>query len=337
MVLNAKNTIFDTPTKKQQLIMAKKIFYVVTFVLVATTSLFAQDNVGVGTLNPHPSSVLDLSSNNKGVLIPRVTTTQRLAIATPAQGLLVYDTNFNQFWYFDGTQWVAAIGPQGPAGPQGVAGAPGTPGPQGPAGNDGAPGAAGAPGAVGPQGPAGPQGVQGPAGVAGAPGPAGTPGATGATGATGPQGPAGSSGIIQRFHSYSTSSRTNVTSTTLVVQPGLTQTFTVTGTTTVLVLASIGAITTVNNGFIEYALVDAVVHYNGSPLTNGGWNRFSIVNSDLSNSLNTTSINTVFTVPAGTHTIDLRTARQAGSVPVNIGGNSLTDVNVGELTILLLN
>jgi hypothetical protein len=231
--LNAKNTIFDTPTKKQQLIMAKKIFYVVTFMVVAATSLFAQDNVGVGTLNPHPSSVLDLSSNNKGVLIPRVTTVQRLAIATPAQGLLVYDTNFNQFWYFDGTQWVAAIGPQGPAGPQGVAGAAGTPGPQGPAGNDGAPGATGVPGAVGPQGPAGPQGVQGPAGVAGA------PGAPGAPGATGPQGPAG---VGRKFFVCGTNAATT-TSPTFSQIPQMTLTFTPSGSTVLINFSASGTYT----------------------------------------------------------------------------------------------
>lgn len=227
MVLNAKNTIFDTPTKKQQLIMAKKIFYVVTFMVVAATSLFAQDNVGVGTLNPHPSSVLDLSSNNKGVLIPRVTTVQRLAIATPAQGLLVYDTNFNQFWYFDGTQWVAAIGPQGPqgpAGPQGVAGAAGAPGPQGPAGNDGAPGA------VGPQGPAGAIGPQGPAG------------ATGATGATGPAGPQGPAGTANKYFVRGTTSATT-TSATFSQIPQMSLTFTPASSTILINFSASGTYT----------------------------------------------------------------------------------------------
>ncbi len=118
----------------------KKIFLSVKiafFVLV----LQAQDNVGIGTLTPHPSSILELNANTKGLLMTRVTSAERNAIVSPARGLLVYDTDTDNFWFFDGTQWVQAIGPQGPVGPQG------------PAGNDGAPG------------PAGPTGPQGPAGV----------------------------------------------------------------------------------------------------------------------------------------------------------------------------
>jgi hypothetical protein len=41
-------------------------------------------------------------------------------------------------------------------------------------------------------------------------------------------------------------------------------------------------------------------------------------------------------LPAGTHTIDLRTARLNGNTPVDIGGNAVTDVNPGELTLLIL-
>jgi hypothetical protein len=63
--------------------------------------------------------------------------TQRNAIVNPARGLLVYDTDYDNFWFFDGTRWVMAIGPQGPAGPQGPQG---IAGPQGLPGNDGAPG-----------------------------------------------------------------------------------------------------------------------------------------------------------------------------------------------------
>jgi len=144
-----------------------------------------------------------LSASDKGFLVPRMSTAQRTAIASPAQGLLVYDTDDNQFWYFDGTVWVQAVGQQGPTGPQGPAGpagADGATGPQGPAGADGANGADGATGATGPQGPAGVNGTNGADGATGATGPQGPAGADGAngadgaTGATGPQGPAGANG-----------------------------------------------------------------------------------------------------------------------------------------------
>lgn len=61
--------------------------------------------VGINNLTPNVSSMLDITSTNKGVLIPRMTSFQRLAIPTPATGLMVYETTTNQFFYFDGTVW----------------------------------------------------------------------------------------------------------------------------------------------------------------------------------------------------------------------------------------
>jgi hypothetical protein len=52
------------------------------------------------------SSILDISSTTLGLLIPRMTTGNRNAIATPATGLLVYDTSLNLFYYYNGTAWV---------------------------------------------------------------------------------------------------------------------------------------------------------------------------------------------------------------------------------------
>ena len=52
-----------------------------------------------------PSAILDVKSTTRGMLTPRMTSAQRGAIASPAAGLLVYDTNTNTFWFFDGTQW----------------------------------------------------------------------------------------------------------------------------------------------------------------------------------------------------------------------------------------
>ena len=67
---------------------------------LATAYASAQDNVGVGTTTPDPSAALDITANNKGVLVPRLTTVQRLAIATPANGLMVYDVNEGCFFYY---------------------------------------------------------------------------------------------------------------------------------------------------------------------------------------------------------------------------------------------
>ena len=51
------------------------------------------------------SAVLEVSSTTKGFLPPRMTTTQKNAIATPASGLVVYDTTTNKLACYNGTTW----------------------------------------------------------------------------------------------------------------------------------------------------------------------------------------------------------------------------------------
>jgi len=119
------------------------------------------------------------------------------------------------------------------------------------------------------------------------------------------------------------------------LQPGLTQTFTLANPASAIIWASIGARTTSTTSG-AYANVDAIIYLDGNFLPNGGWNRFSTVNG-ASNAFNAVAINTMVALAAGSHTIELRTLRLAGStVSVDIGGNASTDVNPGELTILVL-
>ena len=75
------------------------------FCMILTTNVFAQ--VGIGTTTPHPSSVLDVSSTTQGMLTPRLTTAQRIAIASPADGLMVYDTDLKSFFHYNSstTSW----------------------------------------------------------------------------------------------------------------------------------------------------------------------------------------------------------------------------------------
>ena len=51
--------------------------------------------IGIGTTTPDASTALEVVSTSKGVLIPRMTLAQKGAIATPATGLLVYQTDGN--------------------------------------------------------------------------------------------------------------------------------------------------------------------------------------------------------------------------------------------------
>jgi hypothetical protein len=52
--------------------------------------------------------LLEVKSTSKGILIPRMTLTQRNAITTPATGLMIYQTNNTPgFYYYDGSKWTA--------------------------------------------------------------------------------------------------------------------------------------------------------------------------------------------------------------------------------------
>jgi hypothetical protein len=82
----------------------KKIILFAFISIMATTS-FAQNNVGIGTTSPNTSAILDLSSTTKGLLIPRMTTAQRTAIASAATGLLVFDTDTKTIWAYEGAAW----------------------------------------------------------------------------------------------------------------------------------------------------------------------------------------------------------------------------------------
>lgn len=55
--------------------------------------------------NNNASAILDVVSTTKGFLPPRMTTTQKNAIATPAAGLVVYDTDTNKLCCYNGTTW----------------------------------------------------------------------------------------------------------------------------------------------------------------------------------------------------------------------------------------
>jgi hypothetical protein len=65
----------------------------------------SESRVGIGTTAPDASAKLQLDSTTKGFLPPRMTTTQRDAIATPATGLRIYNTTTNTNDTYNGTVW----------------------------------------------------------------------------------------------------------------------------------------------------------------------------------------------------------------------------------------
>ncbi|MFV8340732.1 ice-binding family protein [Flavobacterium sp. LB3P21] len=69
--------------------------------LFLLTPIFVGAQVGIGTFYPDPSSLLELFSNNKGLLVPRMTSSERDLVVTPAVGLLIYNTSTSTFNFFD--------------------------------------------------------------------------------------------------------------------------------------------------------------------------------------------------------------------------------------------
>ncbi len=85
----------------------KQVMLLFTMVLSLHNS-FSQ-SVGIGTATPNASAKLDIASTTQGLLVPRMTTSQRFAIDNPANGLLVYDIDYNQLHHYTGTGWTAIL------------------------------------------------------------------------------------------------------------------------------------------------------------------------------------------------------------------------------------
>ena len=93
----------------------KKILTAIDFIRIAmifTIICFAiavhAQSVAINTdgTTANTSAMLDVKSSDKGMLTPRMTTVQRTAIVAPANGLFVYDTDTQSFWYYSGAGWV---------------------------------------------------------------------------------------------------------------------------------------------------------------------------------------------------------------------------------------
>jgi hypothetical protein len=82
-----------------------------TLIVLLSLGLFAQVGINTDNSTPDGSAMLDVKSTTKGMLIPRMDSTQRVAIATPATGLLVYQTDGTDgFYFYNGTEWVSLNG-----------------------------------------------------------------------------------------------------------------------------------------------------------------------------------------------------------------------------------
>ncbi len=85
--------------------MTKGILFIVGMIL--TFQVLAQ--TGIGTTTPNTSAKLEVAATDKGFLLPRMTAAQRAAIVTPANGLLVYQTDGVTGFYVNTGTSAAAV------------------------------------------------------------------------------------------------------------------------------------------------------------------------------------------------------------------------------------
>lgn len=81
-----------------------KIKYINLTILLLVSSI-GTAQISIGTPTPDVSSILELKSNEKGFLPPRMTTTERDFITPAATGLLIYNTETATFNFYNGTVW----------------------------------------------------------------------------------------------------------------------------------------------------------------------------------------------------------------------------------------
>ena len=77
-------------------------------VVAFSTASFAQ-NVGIGatSFTPNADALLELRSTSSGFLMPRMTESERDAISSPNEGLMIYQTNNTPgYRYYDGSAWI---------------------------------------------------------------------------------------------------------------------------------------------------------------------------------------------------------------------------------------
>jgi Chaperone of endosialidase/YadA head domain repeat (2 copies) len=94
--------------KSSRIVKKSTVCFLFAALLFFSVSITAQ-NIAITDDNLYeadPSSMLDVKSTTKGLLIPRLTTTARENISPAAQGLLVFDITEAAFYYYDGSEWV---------------------------------------------------------------------------------------------------------------------------------------------------------------------------------------------------------------------------------------
>ncbi|TVR80268.1 MAG: hypothetical protein EA412_04985 [Chitinophagaceae bacterium] len=84
-----------------------KISFFLAILSIVSINLQAQDGVAINNdgTPPHPSAIVDVSSDSKGFLPPRLTSAERDAITPPVEGLIIFNEDSECINFYNGNTW----------------------------------------------------------------------------------------------------------------------------------------------------------------------------------------------------------------------------------------
>ncbi|MDB5222479.1 MAG: hypothetical protein JWN83_1146 [Chitinophagaceae bacterium] len=94
-------------------IIKQKPAFIIAICILSVTDLFSQVGISTTSITPNSSSILELRSTTLGFLPPRMTTTERDAISSPATGLVIYNISTNLLNFYNGSSWQISGGGTG--------------------------------------------------------------------------------------------------------------------------------------------------------------------------------------------------------------------------------
>ncbi|MFM2305948.1 MAG: hypothetical protein RLZZ367_617 [Bacteroidota bacterium] len=106
--LSAQNTGIGEPNPASKLSVKGNLSVGSTFsgLTAPTGGMIVEGTLGLGTALPDPNSILDMGNSGKGIVMPKLTKAQRLAIQNPQKGLMVFDADSNTLFFHNGTSWL---------------------------------------------------------------------------------------------------------------------------------------------------------------------------------------------------------------------------------------
>jgi trimeric autotransporter adhesin len=105
--------------KSNDMKKGKPLIPAVLFVLLSMSCFGQSVAINSDGSSPDANAILDLKSTTKGILIPRMSSSNRANISN-TKGLLVYDTTVNSFWYNNGNGWISLTAATGTTAPGSV-------------------------------------------------------------------------------------------------------------------------------------------------------------------------------------------------------------------------